>query len=367
LDSENTTGSKGDAHDQRNSNVCWAYKKPDLPAVCDRDTRRLSTAVCEASTLVGFNLAYDLQWLWKQGISTEGKKLWCCQVAEFIINDQTTPYPSLDDTGFKYTGQRKLDVVKTEYWDKGINTDQIPFDILAEYAIQDVNLTEAVYLKQLELITPERRNLFSIAMQDMAVLAEMRWHGMKYDEAYARQKQQELLDEIERTKGELDLLHSVPSFNWNSSDHLSALLYGGTIVEDVRVPNGYYKTGAKVGQPKFKIEQVVYHLPRIYKPLPKTEAEKGGVWSTSEDVLTKLDDGTALISGILKIRGLSKLLGTYFEGIPKKATESHWSADMVHGQFNQCVAVTGRLSSTNPNLQNMPPQALKMFTSRYDL
>jgi len=82
--------------------------------------------------------------------------------------------------------------------------------------------------------------------------------------------------------------------------------------------------------------------------------------------IQKLDDGTELISGILKIRGLSKQYGTYFKGIPDKATESYWKDGMVYGQFNQCVATTGRLSSSGPNMQNIPESALTMFTSRFE-
>ena len=92
---------------------------------------------------------YDLQWMWKSGLDLTGKKFWCCQVAEFILNNQRTPYPSLDEAAEKYTGEKKLDVVKTEYWDKGINTDQVPWDILSAYAIKDAELTEKVYLAQL--------------------------------------------------------------------------------------------------------------------------------------------------------------------------------------------------------------------------
>ena len=365
IDTENTTFSKGDAHDQRNTFVCFSYAHPGGSGA-SKDVRVLREFIENHDTIVGFNLMYDLQWLWKIGCNLDGKKFWCCQVAEFILNNQRTPYPSLDEAAEKYTGEKKLDVVKTEYWDKGINTDQIPWNILSEYATKDAELTEKVYLAQLAQIPNSKKNLYSIAMQDLVVLAEMRYNGMKYDKQFAENKCKEILAEIESIKQQLDLLHNVPSFNWASNDHLSALLYGGTIEEEVRYPKGFYKTGDKVGQTRYGIERVTHNLPRIYKPLPKTESAKGGTWSTSEDILQKLDDGTELISGILKIRGLSKQYGTYFKGIPDKATESYWKDGMVYGQFNQCVATTGRLSSSGPNMQNIPESALTMFTSRFE-
>jgi DNA polymerase I-like protein with 3'-5' exonuclease and polymerase domains len=366
IDSENTTWSKGDAQDQRNRNVCWSYKEGSRPSGCTSDIKVVEELLQRASIIIGFHLAYDLEWLWKLGISTEGKKFYCCQVAEFILNNQTTPYPSLDDVAHKYTGERKLDVVKTEYWDKGINTDEIPWDVLAEYARRDVALTEAVYLKQQELIPAEKQKLIGLAMQDMQVLAEMRFNGMRFDRQYAQEQEQRLLREIDELKRGLDLLHSIPSFNWASTHHLSALLYGGQIEEVVKVPAGNFKSGKRVGEIKFKNEVRVHRLPRRYKPLRDTAMAKDGVWSTDEDTLRKLNDGTSLIAGILRLRELSKLNGTYFAGIPERAVECHWQTGYIYGQFNQCVAATGRLSSSKPNLQNIPSEALKMFTSRWE-
>jgi len=364
LDSENSTRSVGDAKDQTNVNVIWSYANKDGSGVTT-DRHYLQELIDQHTTIVGFNLAYDLLWLWRLGLSVEGKKLWDCQVAAFILSRQEMRYPSLDGVAASYGLPAKLDVVKTQYWDKGIDTVDIPYNVLAEYAEQDAKLTASVYLKQQEQIQAHQKTLFSITMQDLLVLAEMRHAGMKYDQEYVNRKSTEILSEIESIKRELDLLHNVPSFNWASGDHLSALLYGGEITEVVKVPNGVYKTGPKVGQPKFRLETKVHSLPRIYKPLPKTELAKGGVWSTSEDILYKIDDGSKLITGILKIRELSKLYGTYLKGIPEKAISSNWSTGMVYGHFNQCVAVTGRLSSSAPNLQNMPDPALQMIISRY--
>jgi len=366
IDSENTTWSKGDPHDQRNKNVCWSFKESGKEAVCTNEKKEVREAVQRAGTLVGFHLGYDLEWLWKEGIDTEGKKFFCCQVAEFVLNSYTTPYPSLNDVAQKYLNRQKLDVVEKEYWSKGINTDQIPWDILAEYARRDVELTEAVYLKQLKLIPASKQKLISLKMQDMAVLAEMRFAGMKFDREYAEQQATRIRQEIQEIQSRLNLLHNIPSFNWASGDHLSALLYGGEIVEKKRVPIGKYKSGAKVGENRYQIQEEVHSLPRLYKPIRGSELKKGGVWSTDEDTLKKLDDGTELIGGILKLRELSKLVGTYYEGIPELARESFWPEGYLYGNFNQCVAATGRLSSSRPNLQNISGDALKMFTSRWE-
>lgn len=72
-----------------------------------------------------------------------------------------------------------------------------------------------------------------------------------------------------------------------------------------------------------------------------------------------------IIDASLRLSELSKLRGTYYEGIPNKFEEYGWEDNLVHGQLNQCVAVTGRLSSSNPNLQNNPSESKECFVSRY--
>ena len=86
----------------------------------------------EADLIIGFNIKFDIHWLRRAGITIDllRHRVWDCQLAEFILEAQSTPYPSLNNTCAKYNVPLKLDVVKLEYWDKGINTDEIPRDIL---------------------------------------------------------------------------------------------------------------------------------------------------------------------------------------------------------------------------------------------
>jgi hypothetical protein len=188
---------------------------------------------------------------------------------------------------------------------------------------------------------------------------------MFFDENLAYKKKAGIEEQIDRIQKELSLYSSVPCFNWNSNDHLSALLYGGQIQEKRRVPSGIYKTGEKAGQPKFKIEVVTHTLPRLYKPPKGSELKKEGVWSTSEEYLRKLSDKKGLVKGILEIGRLQKLNSTFVEGLLKKHAESMWEPHYIHGQYNQVVTSTGRLSSSGPNMQNLSGDALDLFTTRY--
>ena len=370
IDSENTIWNKGDPYDQRNVNVCWSWKTPEEDGVWwpEEGVDLFLNRVRNTKTIVGFNLAYDLAWLWKLGyVAPAAQRFFCCQVAEYILDNQKTPYPSLDRVAQKYLNQQKLAVVEDEYWGKGINTDAIPRPVLAEYTLQDIRITAGVYLKQLELIPASKKTLISLAMQDMVVLADMRRNGMKFDFNHARRESEKITAEISEIKCKLDLLHTVPSFNWASNDHLSSLFYGGTIVTDERVPVGVYKSGAKVGQIRYKVEKKEHTLPRIFKPLRGTELKKAGYWSTDDDTLKKLRGGNRdLLEGVKRIRELSKLQGTYFDGLPNLAKEHNWPEGYIHGQFNQVVTRTGRLSSTKPNLQNNPEVADRCFISRYE-
>ncbi len=367
LDSENTTWNTGSPFDPRNFNVC-------ISAATEGSVRVFFDVVAnpqpfkelfdKSTTLVGFNLKYDLHWLRKLGFDYRGKDLYCCQVAEFFLGRQSPKYPSLNETAAKYHLGTKVDKI-AQYWDEKINTHELPRAELEEYALQDALLTQNIYLKQQELIKPHQRVLLKLQMLDLEVLTDIEWNGLHFDPGVIEEKQKEIEARIDKIQKELDLFHSVPNFNWASGDHLSALLYGGTITEKRKVPDGVYKSGAKAGQQKFKAEYVEHHLPRLYKPVKGSELKKEGFWSTSEEYLRKLSDKRGLVTGILEISKLQTMNNTFVHGLAKKHAENMWEPNYIHGQYNQVVAATGRLSSSNPNMQNLSGDVLNIFDSRF--
>lgn len=102
------------------------------------------------SLVIGFNIKYDLHWLRRLGLNISHLKIWDCQIAEYMLSAQRTSYASLNGTAEKYGLGSKLDVIETEYWSKGIDTDEIPIEILSEYLRQDLALTYEVYRIQKE-------------------------------------------------------------------------------------------------------------------------------------------------------------------------------------------------------------------------
>jgi DNA polymerase I-like protein with 3'-5' exonuclease and polymerase domains len=371
-DFETTTNNSGNPFDLLNEAVCLAVKDNDKAGDCwfDLLTYEQHNYLRPWDLYVFFNAKFDLHWYRQLGVDVSTWTVWCCQLAEFVLSGQTIVFPSLEDTAVKYGLGHKIDVVKNEYWEKGINTDAIPREVLSEYACQDVDLTYQIYLIQLEQFkeNPQLYRLFKLLCQDLLVLEEMEWNGLNYDKYLCAERAKELNTEIKSLQEQLASVYPDVPINFGSGDQLSAFLYGGIIYEDIKIPAGTFKTGLKKGQLKFRNGVKEHHLPRLVEPLPKTELKKEGFFKTNEPTLQKLKGKAAklYVAPLLRLSELTKLVGTYYEGIPKLCEKMHWEEGMIHGQFNQCVAATGRLSSNAPNLQNMAGACQDIIVSRYD-
>ena len=197
----------------------------------------------------------------------------------------------------------------------------------------------------------------------------MEYNGFYFDEALCKEKAVELEAKIKDLRMELNDYHNIEEFNTESGDHLSALLYGGTITISRKELVGTYKTGDRKGEDKYGWRDYDYTLPRLFNPLPKTELKKEGYWQTGEDVLRQLKcrdkAGKRLLEVILELAKLEKMVGTYYNGLPKLRQEMNWKPNYLHGNLNQVTARTGRLSSTKPNLQNIAGDMKEVFRSRY--
>lgn len=320
-----------------------------------------------ADLVVGFNIKHDVAYLRREGVDFSNVKVWDCQLAEFVIGRQLNKFPSLNDVALRLGLPTKLDVVKTEYWDKGIDTDQIPWDILSEYAAYDADLTLQCYHGQLKDLTPAQKVLVSLMSQDMLILQEMEATGITYDEQMCKEKSLEIEQEIASITKELQLIYPSTPINFASGDQLSAFLYGGTIVQQVQEHVGFYKTGAKAGQPKYKNVDIEHNLPRLFTPVKGSELKKEGFYETNEGVLKKLKGPhKKLVDKLLHLAKLEKLNGTYYKGLPALNEAMHWAPGKLHGQLNQTLAGTGRLSASKPNQQNFASEMQNIFVSTFD-
>ena len=332
----------------------------------DRDA--VKRHIEDASLLIFFNGKFDLAFLRKEGcLPDKLPQVWDVQLAHFLLARQSTRMPSLDSV-LEYHGlPLKIDVVKTEYWDKNIETRDRPWPILCEYGEGDVIRTYDVYKIQLELFKqrPNLFKLFQLQCQDLVVLHEMEWNGLKYNSEKCKEKSSELQLAIDTIVRELSSLYAGIPLNFNSNQQLSAYLYGGVIRETKRELVGFYKTGQKIGEPRYKLVEVEHQLPRLVQPLKGTEMQAEGVFATDEATLKKLKGAKEQVSLLLKLAKLSKLKETYYEGMNKLNEEMNWPKDELHPTYHQVVAATGRLSSAKPNGQNMSGEFLQMLETRF--
>lgn len=224
----------------------------------------------------------------------------------------------------------------------------------------------------------------------MLCLVEMERNGILFNTEKAMKHAGEIEAKLQTLYARFKELVECDVVSITSNDHLSAVLYGGVIVDTIRIAVGVYRTGAKAGQPRYKLEEVLYTLPRLVSPIPKTETKKSQqrrhalgqydtpqtrdnhpdatLWEVNEPVLRSLKaKGKAkeVLTIILEYSKLEKLRGTYLEGYTKLIEEMNWEHNMLHGTFNQCVAVTGRLSASKPNLQNADKETKRYMESRY--
>ena len=381
LDVETTISNKGNPFDETNK-LCYVGLLGSTPRTIsieygDEPYRHkldeIQKEIDESEILVGFNIKFDLHWLRKYGINFVGKRVWDCQLVHFILTGQQYPYPSLNSVSAYYDLGSKLDVVATEYWGNKIDTLNIPKDILEEYLIGDLQLTQKVYEKQMKefaVSTKPMQRLISLHNQDLIILQEMEFNGLLFDENSSNRLAKELEDQIEIIDKILFEYHELVEFNPNSTEHVSSLLYGGTIKVRRREVIGVFKTGTRMGQQKERWVEHEITFPRLINPIKGSELTKEGFFSTDDQTLKSLKTrskyGKDLVEVLVTRATLEKRLSTYYKGLVDLRKEMNWHEGRLHGQLNQCVARTGRLSSSKPNLQNFDGEIKTLFGSRYE-
>lgn len=342
----------------------------------------------DAKLVVGANLKFDLLWGARAtGTSpaklVQGMRVWDVCLAEYILQRQRIRMPSLERCAeLRGITDRKDEVVKVAIA-SGICPSTIEPTHLADYNRQDLVLTEKVFLSQFqEAADRDMLPLLWSQMNGLVATCEMEHWGIKVD----RNKLEKLRDEysielaIQRTvfqtgvklaAGEHQskglesytrVLHEKFENGWMSPDdalsstrELSLLLFGGEVTVTLRELVGKYKNG----KDKYKNRDVKKYYPGIWEPKAYgLKKNKLGWYPVDDDVLKSLmtDVLTApIISSIRLYRDANKQLGTYVDGVSK----SIWPGDYIHCNFNHTVTLTGRLSCSNPNLQNQTDGEIK--------
>jgi DNA polymerase I-like protein with 3'-5' exonuclease and polymerase domains len=355
------------------------YKDPDF---LDFLVDRLRTC----TELVGFNLKFDIQWLMRNGISIpKGIRIYDVALAEQILTAQQAQMVSFNEVLESYGIPQKLDVVKG-YWEQGVSTEHIPVKIVEEYNNDDAEKPLLVRDIQRMLLSEQQQRLLYQQGADLMVLARCELNGVKFNRERAEDDHKKYSQQLQETEDLLhrylpvDFPHRDVSFNWDSGDQLSALLYGGTIAYDYSIPeNRVY--GPKAQNPGEayiynRWHQHVVEFPRRFDPLPRSEVKKtkddvnciNRFYSVDDPTLrqlrTRSADNRRLLDALARKAKLSKVVET-FDGLFKRLDRFQWG-DYLHGQYNQNVARTGRLSSSNPNSQNFGEEVEACLESRYN-
>lgn len=266
-------------------------------------------------TLIGQNIKYDLQILKNYGI-TISNRLWDTMVAHFLIQPEMRH--NMNVLSETYLGYSPVSI-ETLIGKKGKaqqSMRDVPVEDIKEYAAEDADVTlqlKHVFMPKLK--ETETEKLFGeVEVPLIEVLADMEREGIHLDVGTLKE--------------------------------LSAQLQNDIVVVEAAIQD-LAGTKFNVSSPK-QVGEILFDYLKITDKPKKT---KTGQYATSEDILIKLEGKHPIVTKILDYRELVKLKSTYVDALPLMVNQR---TNRLHTSFNQVVAVTGRLSSDNPNLQNIP-------------
>ena len=264
---------------------------------------------------IGQNMKFDILILSRYGIVVKGD-YFDTMVAHYLIQPELRH--NLDYLSEIYLGYKKV-ATEELIGKRGKNQltmRQVDIEQIKEYACEDADITfQLKNLLDKELLTANVKDLFTqVEMPLLKVLVQMELAGLKIDpevlDNYAVILRNQIVD-LENSIIEMAGEH----FNISSPKQLGYILFDKLLLD------------------------------------PKAKKTKTKQYSTCEEILVNLQDKHPIINKILEHRGLKKLLSTYVDALPKMINPK---TGKIHSSFNQTIAATGRLSSTNPNLQNIP-------------
>ena len=268
----------------------------------------------EAQIKVGQNLKYDLTVLSHYGVEVKGE-LFDTMLAHYVVEpEQRHNMDYLAETLLHYRTIHIEELIGTGRNQKNMR-DLPPADI-CDYACEDADVTLRLYpLLREKMAESDVTSVFSqIEMPLLPVLARMEQNGVRLDTETLRQTGDDFRARLHALEGEVYTLAG-HEFTITSPKQVGTVLF-----EELKISDKARKT-------------------------------KTGQYSTSEEVLESLHDKHPIVEKILAHRALKKLLSTYVDALPKLINAR---TGRVHTSFNQAVTATGRLSSSNPNLQNIP-------------
>jgi DNA polymerase I len=316
-----------------------AHEAYYMPLSADREEaiRRLSLlkSVFEDAQIlkIGQNIKFDALMLRQYGTLLQGP-FFDTMVAHHLVQPgMRHNMDYLSEIYLKYRPVSIESLIGARGKKQGSMRD-VPSEVIKEYAGEDADITFQLKAHLEKELEKEKLTSFfkEVEMPLLEVLIEVESTGVRIDVEELRRSGSHLEKRLEKLEGEI-IEMAGKSFNVNSPRQVGEILF------DV------LKIDAKAGK------------------------TKSGQFSTNEETLQKLKDRHPIVPKILEQRGLKKLLSTYVDALPKLVDKT---TSRLHTSYNQAQVVTGRLSSSNPNLQNIPirddegKEIRKAFTSTDD-
>lgn len=312
-----------EAHSARLLGISFSWKAGQawyvgLPIIEDKKAFAKIKEVLEDAGVkkIGHNLKYDVQILKLAGIEVNPISF-DTMIASYVLNPGTRQH-NLDSLAFQEFGHQMIPIkALIGVGKKAITMDKVPQDKLSWYSCEDADYTFRIYQKLSKALAKSTMTgLFEkIEMPLVPVLTDMELAGIKIDVPFLDVLTKKLAKRLEKLTADI-YKHAGKEFNINSPIQLKEILF-----EDLQI-------GVDM----------------------KIKRTKTGL-STAASELEKLAGEHPIVELLMEYRELSKLQSTYAEALPKLVNTK---TGRVHTSFNQTVAATGRLSSSDPNLQNIP-------------
>ena len=269
----------------------------------------------EAITKIGQNIKYDIMVLKRMGIDVRGEKI-DTMLLHYLLDSESRH--NMDFLAERYLGYRPIAIeTLIGKGSKQLTMDVVGVERVAEYAAEDADIT--LRLKQVLYPEVEKRGMLELYKRIeepmIDVLADMELTGVTINREALNSYAVELRQLLENLENEVRELAQEPTLNINSSRQLGEVLFAKLRITD------------------------------------KPKMTKTKQFSTEEEYLQTFAHDFPIVSKILEYRGVKKLLSTYVEALPELINPE---TGRIHTSYNQAVTATGRLSSTNPNLQNIP-------------
>lgn len=269
----------------------------------------------ESIAKIGQNIKFDLMVLRRIGVEVAGR-LYDTMILDYLIDPESRH--NMDTLAMRYLNYRPVSI--TTLIGKGtrqLTMDRVPLDRIAEYAAEDADVT--LRLKQALWPRVEELGLSGLYLEIeepmIGVLADIEMAGVRIDTAALADYAVELNRKLAALEEEIRRLADEPTLNINSARQLGEVLFAKMRITD------------------------------------KPKMTRTKQYSTDEEYLQSFAHKYEIVDRILEYRGVKKLLSTYVEALPQLVNPV---TGKIHTSFNQAVTATGRLSSTNPNLQNIP-------------